>query len=207
MRNAPCPCGSGKRYKQCHGLIARGDFGGDVVRSRASEGLEAAPSGSTTPSAPTSPRSPWIPGTGDRNLAVIRMQRSDYATAPVFERGAVAPDEPEFTRTSVRYAASTVSATRSKRTAADSRSTLRARGVANLGLALADSADDEAIEAFVARRDRSGSRASALAPATTRLSWRRGGLDGADAGSTCSSPAPRPASKVCRAGMAATAPA
>jgi preprotein translocase subunit SecA len=24
-RNEPCPCGSGKKYKQCHGLVAGAD--------------------------------------------------------------------------------------------------------------------------------------------------------------------------------------
>ncbi|HEX5863723.1 MAG TPA: SEC-C metal-binding domain-containing protein, partial [Casimicrobiaceae bacterium] len=37
-RNAPCPCGSGKRYKDCHGTLAPG--AADWVR-RALEELQA----------------------------------------------------------------------------------------------------------------------------------------------------------------------
>jgi hypothetical protein len=46
-RNAPCPCGSGKRYKDCHGQVARGERttrGGELtgaLMARMREALEA----------------------------------------------------------------------------------------------------------------------------------------------------------------------
>ena len=33
-RNAPCPCGSGKKYKKCHGSIAVGTAESDSATSR-----------------------------------------------------------------------------------------------------------------------------------------------------------------------------
>ncbi|MHC5020646.1 MAG: SEC-C metal-binding domain-containing protein, partial [Planctomycetota bacterium] len=30
-RNDPCPCGSGKKYKKCHGKQDTGDAGGDAA--------------------------------------------------------------------------------------------------------------------------------------------------------------------------------
>lgn len=41
-RNAPCPCGSGRRYKECHGaLAAAADAGGPDVRRRVEEHVAA----------------------------------------------------------------------------------------------------------------------------------------------------------------------
>ena len=190
-RNAPCPCGSGKRYKQCHGLIARGDFGGDVVRSRASEGLEAHRAGrlddaerAYVAALALNPEDRRI----EHNLAAIRMQRGDYATAlPVFERGVQwHADEPEFhANLGLAYAGvdrfdDAIEAHR-RGLALDPS---RAGAWSNLGLALVQARrDDEAIEAF--------GRALAIDPrhvrarwhlATTRLSLGdKAGWDDADA--------------------------
>lgn len=104
-RNEPCPCGSGRRYKACHGAI--GGAGAPVPTAAKDpdtltrEGIEAHRSGrideakrcyeSALAAAPDHPYA-------GHYLAVIAMQRRDYATAiPRLERAALArPDEPDF---------------------------------------------------------------------------------------------------------------
>ena len=191
MRNAPCPCGSGKRYKQCHGLIAPADFRVDVARTRALEGLDAHGAGrldeaerAYAAALAADPSDALV----EHNLAVLRMQRGDHAAAlPVLERDARShPDEPEF---HANLGLAYVGVDRFDDAIAAHKRALaldptRAGAWSNLGLALVQARrDDEAIEAF--------GRALAIDPnhararwhlATTRLSrGEMAGWDDADA--------------------------
>jgi len=171
MRNAPCPCGSGKRYKACHGRISRGDFRRDAARSRGEDGLAAHRAGrldeaerAYVAALASDPDDPIV----EHNLALIRMQRGDFAAAlPVLERGARSrPDEQEFhANLGLAYAG----VNRFDEAIAAHRRALeldpdRAGTLSNLGLALVQARrDDEAIDAF--------QRALAIDPGHARARW------------------------------------
>jgi hypothetical protein len=40
-RNDPCPCGSGRRYKHCHGAVAAGDVAATRALELRQQGLFA----------------------------------------------------------------------------------------------------------------------------------------------------------------------
>jgi Flp pilus assembly protein TadD len=171
MRNASCPCGSGKRYKECHGQIARGDFRRDAARSRADDGLAAHRAGrleeaerAYAAALASDPGDPVV----EHNLALIRMQRGDVASAlPVLERGARSrPDEPEFhANLGLAYAGldrfDDAIAAHRRALALDPS---RAGAWSNLGIALVQARrDDEALDAF--------RRALAIDPGHARARW------------------------------------
>ncbi|HET9337357.1 MAG TPA: DUF5672 family protein, partial [Casimicrobiaceae bacterium] len=100
-RNDPCPCGSGKRYKLCHGAIAAGTSRGDDADVLAREGIAAHQAGrldeaerAYAAALSVDPDHPYA----SHFLGVIEMQRRDWAGAlPRLERAAEArPDEPDF---------------------------------------------------------------------------------------------------------------
>jgi glycosyltransferase involved in cell wall biosynthesis len=87
-RNAPCPCGSGKRYKLCHGLLPPSESAAQL----AARGLAAHGRGDTTTAAALYQQALLIePNNPDvlHMLGVTHMQRFDIATAlPLIERAA-----------------------------------------------------------------------------------------------------------------------
>jgi tetratricopeptide (TPR) repeat protein len=98
-RNDPCPCGSGKRYKQCHGAVAGGaQLAPDTLVAR---GLEAHQRGDLIGAArdymtalATAPGHPYAL----HYLGVVHYQRGNPAQAlPLLEQAVnLAPNEPEF---------------------------------------------------------------------------------------------------------------
>ena len=101
-RNDPCPCGSGKRYKLCHGALAAPapPERRRRTRARAKASPRTRPGGSTRPSAPTRTRSRAAPAIRTRRIssASSRCSGASWASAlPRLERAAAAkPDEPDF---------------------------------------------------------------------------------------------------------------
>jgi len=104
-RNEPCPCGSGKRFKACHGALAGARVpapeAAEDVDTLTREGIEAHRSGRIDDAKrryeaalAVAPDHPYA----GHFLAVIAMQRRDYAVAiPALERTArERPDEPDF---------------------------------------------------------------------------------------------------------------
>ena len=172
-RNAPCPCGSGKRYKACHGALpddAQHDVGG---AARLREAIEAHGAGRLDDAerayAAALALAPGDP-TAEHNLALIRMQRGDAAGAlPSLERTVHAhPDDPErHGNLGLAYAAvdrfdDAVAAHR-RALALDA---ARPGTWSNLGLALVQCRrHDEAIDAFT--------RALVLDPAFAKARWHR----------------------------------
>ena len=102
QRNAPCPCGSGKRYKNCHGAIVNdGALGDDEIAALVDQALEASAQDRHVDATRLFQRVLAArPGdiVAEHNLALIRMQRGDAAGAiPALERTAAArPDDPGF---------------------------------------------------------------------------------------------------------------
>jgi tetratricopeptide (TPR) repeat protein len=109
-RNDPCPCGSGKRYKQCHGALgnaaqpappARASPPASSAQSLAQRGLAAHQRGDLA-AAERDYRAALALDAGHplamHFLGVVTYQRGDAAVAlPLLERSAaLVPDEPEF---------------------------------------------------------------------------------------------------------------
>jgi tetratricopeptide (TPR) repeat protein len=105
-RNDPCPCGSGKRYKACHGAFAASAPAASPARSDDPDtltraGIEAHRAGRLDEAERAyhaalagAPDHPYA----GHYLGVIEMQRRDYRSAiPRLERAAAArPGEPDF---------------------------------------------------------------------------------------------------------------
>ncbi|MFI4925666.1 MAG: tetratricopeptide repeat protein, partial [Vicinamibacteria bacterium] len=102
MRNAPCPCGSGKRYKNCHGAIVNdGTLGDADIAALVDEALDASALGRHVDATRLLHRVLAArPGdvVAEHNLALIRMDRGDPTGAiPALERTAAArPNDPGF---------------------------------------------------------------------------------------------------------------
>jgi len=87
-RNAPCPCGSGRRYKDCHGALAAAlpstHVGQAEADRLAAEGLAAQQAGrlqqAETLYRAALARRPDFPDV-QHMLGVVRMERGDYAEA------------------------------------------------------------------------------------------------------------------------------
>jgi len=167
MRNAPCPCGSGKRYKDCHGRLD----GGQVARARANDGVDAHRAGrldeaerAYLAALAANPDD----AVAEHNLAALRLQRGRHAEAlPVLERAAARrPAEPEVqANLGLAYAGvdrfDDAIAAHRRALALDPS---RPGAWSNLGLALVQARrDDEAIDAF--------RRALALEPGHARARW------------------------------------
>lgn len=96
-RNDPCPCGSGKRYKQCHGAAAAAP----TPDARVARGLDAHRHGDVE-TAEREYRAALADASGHpyalHYLGVVHYQRGAVAEAlPLLERAATAvPHEPEF---------------------------------------------------------------------------------------------------------------
>jgi len=97
-RNDPCPCGSGKRYKHCHGAVATATASPEALAQRALDAhrrgdFDAAERGyrAALAAAPAQPHALHY-------LGVLAYQRGDAAGAlALVERGAMLlPAEPEF---------------------------------------------------------------------------------------------------------------
>jgi tetratricopeptide (TPR) repeat protein len=143
-RNDPCPCGSGKRYKLCHGALADAPPPRDDPDARARAGIAAHQAGrideaerayeATLAIAPGHPYASHF-------LGVIEMQRSEWSSAlPRLEHAVAArPDEPDFHgNLGLAYAAvdRLDEAVASHQRAIDLRP--HARAYTNLGLALVE---------------------------------------------------------------------
>jgi Flp pilus assembly protein TadD len=99
-RNDPCPCGSGKRYKLCHGALPSAPSEIDDPDARTREGIAAHQAGrldeaerAYATALAIAPGHPYA-----SHLGVIAMQRRNWEDAVSrLERAATAqPDEPEF---------------------------------------------------------------------------------------------------------------
>ena len=172
-RNDPCPCGSGRRYKQCHGAVSLGAPAELTADDQVARGLEAHQRGDLATAAreyqaalARAPEHPYAL----HYLGVIEYQQGRAAQAlPMLERAAAAhPGESEFHNNlglvlaALERDADAVDAHR--------RAVLRKPDHAgawnNLGLALRACNDlDGAIAAF--------DRALALAPDFTQAQWNR----------------------------------
>jgi Flp pilus assembly protein TadD len=155
-RNARCPCGSGKRYKACHGALSDLSDHDAGAATRVREGI-AAHGGGRLHEAERAYAAALALRPGDavaaHNLAVIRMQRGDALGAiPTLEWTVQSrPDDPELLgNLGVAYAAvdrfeAAVDAHRHALALDDT----RPGAWSNLGLALVQLArHDEAIDAF-----------------------------------------------------------
>ena len=100
-RNDPCPCGSGKRYKACHGALAAAPEARADPDERTREGIAAHRAGrldeaerAYADALALAPEHPYA----SHLLGVIEMQRQHWrAAVPRLERAAQArPDEPDF---------------------------------------------------------------------------------------------------------------
>ena len=104
-RNDPCPCGSGKRYKHCHGAVGAEPLAGAVAQLpigprlasavlRHQRGDASAAEAVYREALAAQPGHPFA----EHYLGVIEYQRGDLAAAlPLLERSvAVVPHEPEF---------------------------------------------------------------------------------------------------------------
>ena len=106
-RNEPCPCGSGKRYKNCHGALgAKASLAGvDSAPASTDQRIQQAMALHQRGDAPAAERiyrealsiAPGHP-LAEHFLGVILYQRKDLAAAlPLLKRSVEAvPDEPEF---------------------------------------------------------------------------------------------------------------
>ena len=102
-RNDPCPCGSGKRYKQCHGALGANSPAAPPKDpdTLTREGMEAHREGRLEDAerayAAALSSAPDHPFAG-HYLGVIAMQRKDFDRAiPTLERAVAArPEEPDF---------------------------------------------------------------------------------------------------------------
>ncbi len=105
LRNAPCPCGSGKRYKQCHGA-ADSDAKVGAVPASAPVALEPAPVAALREAARNAPlveqADAWqvllaqFPNDGEAlfNLGNLARQRGQYADAAAHYEAALATNPP-----------------------------------------------------------------------------------------------------------------
>ncbi|HVJ74452.1 MAG TPA: DUF5672 family protein [Casimicrobiaceae bacterium] len=100
-RNDPCPCGSGKRYKACHGSLPAATPWTQDPDARTREGMAAHQAGrledaerAYAAALALKPDHPYA----SHFLGVIEMQRRDWTRAlPRLEQAAAArPDEPDF---------------------------------------------------------------------------------------------------------------
>jgi tetratricopeptide (TPR) repeat protein len=114
-RNDPCPCGSGKRYKQCHGALGAGSGAAPPARDPAAlvrAGAESHRAGRIDDAERAYREALALePGNAlaDHYLGVIATHRGDLGEAmPRLERTVAAhPDEPEFhVHLGLAYAAS-----------------------------------------------------------------------------------------------------
>ncbi len=175
-RNDPCPCGSGKRYKACHGALAAQAPAEPPAERNGSDtltlaGIEAHRAGrldeaerAYRAALAAAPDHPYA----GHYLGVIEMQRRDYPSAiPRLERAAAArPNEPDF-HMNLGLAYSGVDrfddaiAAHRRSIAIDPR---RAGPWNNLGLALTEkSRHAEAADAF--------RRAMAIDPTMPKVRW------------------------------------
>jgi tetratricopeptide (TPR) repeat protein len=103
-RNDPCPCGSGKRYKHCHGASAAGTVATATPEQRLREAIRLHQRGSSADKASAETIYRDVLATQPDNalalhfLGVIHYQRGDVAAALLLLERAVAvqPAEPEF---------------------------------------------------------------------------------------------------------------
>ena len=172
-RNDPCPCGSGKRYKQCHGALAAAPStaAANALDGRLQQALALHRAGDAAAAEPmyrevlaSRPGDPLA----EHFLGVIFYQRGELTAAlPLLERSvAAAPEEPEFhNNLGLALAASD----RERDAIAAFRAALalkpdHAAAWNNLGLALQSMNQlDDAIAAF--------RRAIALDPAFAQAHW------------------------------------
>jgi tetratricopeptide (TPR) repeat protein len=100
-RNDPCPCGSGKRYKLCHGALPAAPSLQDDPDARTREGIAAQQAGrfddaerAYVAALALAPEHPYA----SHFLGVLAMQRRDWSGAlPRLERAAAnRPEEPDF---------------------------------------------------------------------------------------------------------------
>ena len=100
-RNDPCPCGSGKRYKLCHGALAPTPPAREDPDVRTREGIAAHQAGrleeaeeAYAAALALAPDHPYA----SHFLGMLEMERHDLTRAvPRLERAATArPDEPDF---------------------------------------------------------------------------------------------------------------
>jgi len=172
-RNDPCPCGSGLRYKQCHGALLADPFVSDAIspNSLVKRGIDAHQSNDLDAAerryraaiamAPEHPAALHY-------LGVVLYQRNRLDEAlPLLDRAiALAPEEPEFHN---NRGLALAAAQRDNEAAAAYREALalkpdHAGAWSNLGLAMQASGDvGGAIDAF-----RSGLR---VAPEFPQLHW------------------------------------
>ncbi len=93
-RNDPCPCGSGKRWKQCHGALAEGGAGAGAAPPAASGPVNAMPA-SAGPAPAVAAPPPWAPRGGPSALhleAVAAHRAGALAKAEALYRAALAAD-------------------------------------------------------------------------------------------------------------------
>ncbi|MGZ5073597.1 MAG: tetratricopeptide repeat protein, partial [Usitatibacter sp.] len=97
-RNDPCPCGSGRRYKECHGKLAQGEAGAEAIVRR---GLSAHQAGRIDEAARAydeilSSEPDHAVATHYRGL--VDWQRGDLARAEERMRASIArdPSVPDF---------------------------------------------------------------------------------------------------------------
>ncbi|MEO8485587.1 MAG: tetratricopeptide repeat protein [Betaproteobacteria bacterium] len=170
-RNDRCPCGSGRRYKECHGAHTASDFRDAFAEERVREGVDAHEAGRLD-EAERAYRAALesLPGhrIAEHNLAAIRLQRGDHAAAlPLFERAVRArPDDAALLgNLGLAYAGVDrfydAIASHRRALALDDR---RPGAWSNLGNAFAqEGRHDQAIEAF--------RRALALDPSFAKARW------------------------------------
>jgi len=173
-RNDPCPCGSGKRYKRCHGASSPAPTDTDVLRQRLQDAIARHRRGTSEDRSTAESvyreilsEQPDNP-TAQHFLGVIHYQRGEIDTAvPLLERAAAAqPREAEFhNNLGLAYAA----ADRDRDATSEYRAALELRpdnaaAWNNLGLVLqAQNETGGAIEAF--------RNALAFAPDFTHARW------------------------------------
>ena len=173
-RNDPCPCGSGQRYKQCHGALAGGPAGGPAAATPEAltrQGVDAHRRGDLD----TAERhyrwalaaAPGLaPALHYLGVVLYQRQRLDEAL-PLLERAAAqVPHEPEFHN---NLGLALTAAQRDAEAIAAYERTLalkpdHAGALSNLGLALQATGDvDGAVAAY--------RRGLALAPDFPQLHW------------------------------------